>query len=147
MTSFVSGAAAGAAATLASYPFDLLRTVLAFQGKPALYRGMGDAALGIVRHRGVKGLFAGVGITLAEIVPYAGIQFGAYDLLKRSANDILAKKGVHELSPQADFMKQFCVGLLAGLAGKVRSSKFDDVGRYQPVLVLFLQYITYVRAR
>lgn len=32
--SFVSGGVAGAAATLASYPFDLLRTVLAAQGEP-----------------------------------------------------------------------------------------------------------------
>lgn len=32
--SFVSGAVAGAAATIASYPFDLLRTTLAAQGEP-----------------------------------------------------------------------------------------------------------------
>ena len=32
--SFLSGATAGAAATVASYPFDVLRTVLAAQGKP-----------------------------------------------------------------------------------------------------------------
>ena len=32
--SFVSGGVAGAAATLGSYPFDLLRTTLAAQGLP-----------------------------------------------------------------------------------------------------------------
>lgn len=32
--SFLSGAVAGAAATIASYPFDLLRTTLAAQGEP-----------------------------------------------------------------------------------------------------------------
>ena len=32
--SFASGALAGAAATAASYPFDLLRTTLAAQGEP-----------------------------------------------------------------------------------------------------------------
>jgi len=32
--SFASGAVAGAAATVASYPFDLLRTTLAAQGEP-----------------------------------------------------------------------------------------------------------------
>ena len=34
LLSFVNGAAAGAAATVASYPFDTLRTILAAQGKP-----------------------------------------------------------------------------------------------------------------
>eukprot|EP00951_Prasinocladus_malaysianus_P025571 scaffold224513_cov37-Prasinocladus_malaysianus.AAC.1 len=32
--SFASGAAAGVAATIASYPFDLLRTTMAAQGEP-----------------------------------------------------------------------------------------------------------------
>ena len=34
LLSFFSGAAAGTAATVASYPFDTLRTILAAQGKP-----------------------------------------------------------------------------------------------------------------
>jgi solute carrier family 25 thiamine pyrophosphate transporter 19 len=34
VVSFASGALAGAAATVASYPFDLLRTTLAAQGEP-----------------------------------------------------------------------------------------------------------------
>ncbi len=34
LVSFASGAMAGAAATAASYPFDLLRTTLAAQGEP-----------------------------------------------------------------------------------------------------------------
>lgn len=34
LVSFGSGAIAGSAATLASYPFDLLRTTLAAQGEP-----------------------------------------------------------------------------------------------------------------
>jgi hypothetical protein len=34
VVSFTSGAVAGAAATVASYPFDLLRTTLAAQGEP-----------------------------------------------------------------------------------------------------------------
>jgi solute carrier family 25 (mitochondrial thiamine pyrophosphate transporter), member 19 len=116
-SSFVGGATAGAVATLASYPFDLLRTVLASQGSPPLYRGMVHAAADLVQKRGVLGLFSGVGITLTEIVPYAGVQFGVYDLLMRlSAQD----KPATELSPQAAFGRQFLIGLLAGFAGKVR---------------------------
>ena len=40
---FISGAAAGAAATVASYPFDLLRTTMAAQGEPPVYATMTDA--------------------------------------------------------------------------------------------------------
>jgi solute carrier family 25 thiamine pyrophosphate transporter 19 len=42
---FLSGAVAGAAATIASYPFDLLRTTLAAQGEPAVYRSMTEAGV------------------------------------------------------------------------------------------------------
>lgn len=35
--SYVSGALAGCAATVGSYPFDLLRTILASQGEPKVY--------------------------------------------------------------------------------------------------------------
>lgn len=35
--SYVSGALAGCAATIGSYPFDLLRTILASQGEPKVW--------------------------------------------------------------------------------------------------------------
>lgn len=118
--SFTSGSIAGAAATFVSYPFDLLRTVLASQGKPPLYGGMIDAARGIVKQHGPKGLFTGVGITLLEIVPYAGIQFGVYDILNRTSDKFLIKHGVKDRSPQLTVSRQFLVGFLAGLMSKVR---------------------------
>ena len=139
---FVSGAMAGAAATMASYPFDLLRTTLAAQGEPPVYATMTDAggafflvfciwnalarsagvyrcrmsaakpvaacqvgpvavypvpqppkqcwprrpprlinaARGIVRQHGVRGLYRGLGVTVLEIMPYAALQFGLYDV-------------------------------------------------------------------
>lgn len=43
--SFASGAFAGAAATVASYPFDLLRTTLAAQGEPKVTLPFGLLAL------------------------------------------------------------------------------------------------------
>ena len=49
---FATGAAAGTAATVASYPFDLLRTTLAAQGEPRVYTGMLDAARGMVTRAG-----------------------------------------------------------------------------------------------
>ena len=46
-----------------------------------VYRGMLDAARGIVVAHGVGGLYRGLSITLLEIVPYAALQFGVYDAL------------------------------------------------------------------
>ncbi|THU54607.1 hypothetical protein C4D60_Mb10t26890 [Musa balbisiana] len=81
--SYFSGALAGCAATLGSYPFDLLRTILASQGEPRVYTTMRSAFLDIIKTRGVRGLYAGLSPTLVEIIPYAGLQFGSYDTFKR----------------------------------------------------------------
>lgn len=126
--SFGGGAIAGAAATAASYPFDLLRTVLASQGSPPVYRGMTDAAAGIMRQRGVRGLFSGMGITLAEIIPYAGIQFGVYDSLKRAADRMLPGPP-EQMTPSVSFAKEFAAGFLAGLIGKVRRSNDSAIAQ------------------
>lgn len=37
LVSYASGAVAGVAATIGSYPFDLLRTTLAAQGEPKVF--------------------------------------------------------------------------------------------------------------
>eukprot|EP00238_Polyblepharides_amylifera_P015334 CAMPEP_0196600282 /NCGR_PEP_ID=MMETSP1081-20130531/95306_1 /TAXON_ID=36882 /ORGANISM="Pyramimonas amylifera, Strain CCMP720" /LENGTH=273 /DNA_ID=CAMNT_0041926113 /DNA_START=666 /DNA_END=1487 /DNA_ORIENTATION=- len=82
---FLSGAAAGATATLTSYPLDLIRTNIAAQGEPKVYHSMAGCASSIVRQRGIRGLYAGLTPTLLEIIPHSGFQFGAYDLFKRIA--------------------------------------------------------------
>lgn len=41
--SYISGALAGCAATIGSYPFDLLRTILASQGEPKVPNLMNDS--------------------------------------------------------------------------------------------------------
>ncbi|KAJ6688929.1 hypothetical protein OIU85_005358 [Salix viminalis] len=81
--SYISGALAGCTATVGSYPFDLLRTILASQGEPKVYPTMRSAFVDITRTRGFRGLYAGLSPTLVEIVPYAGLQFGMYDTFKR----------------------------------------------------------------
>ncbi|KAH9683409.1 mitochondrial thiamine diphosphate carrier 2 [Citrus sinensis] len=81
--SYVSGALAGCAATVGSYPFDLLRTILASQGEPKVYPTMRSAFVDIISTRGFRGLYAGLSPTLVEIIPYAGLQFGTYDTFKR----------------------------------------------------------------
>ncbi|KAG2436648.1 hypothetical protein HXX76_006176 [Chlamydomonas incerta] len=101
LVSLASGALAGAAATVASYPFDLLRTTLAAQGEPKVYRTLWDAARGIVSQRGPAGLYSGLGVTLVEIMPYAALQFGLYDALNAAVNEARARH-VREQAAAAD---------------------------------------------
>ena len=46
---------------------------------------MMHAASSIFKEKGIGGLYAGITPTLVEILPYAGLQFGLYDALKRRA--------------------------------------------------------------
>ncbi len=48
-----------------------------------VYPNLRVALMEILRTKGVTGLYAGLTPSLLEIVPYAGLQFGTYDVLKR----------------------------------------------------------------
>jgi solute carrier family 25 thiamine pyrophosphate transporter 19 len=156
--SFASGALAGAAGTVASYPFDLLRTTLAAQGEPRVYRGMFDAARGICRNGGPKALYRGLGVTLVEIVPYAALQFGLYDALNAAWRDAAERRSsaaaavgaaaatkngggggaAAATNPpfwtwyESDRLRYFACGLAAGLAAKLATHPLDVAKkRYQ----------------
>ncbi|KAK5624476.1 hypothetical protein RRF57_000192 [Xylaria bambusicola] len=77
--SFISGAAAGAAATATTYPLDLLRTRFAAQGNDRVYTSLRRAIWEIRRDEGVKGFFRGLSPGLAQIVPLMGIFFAIYE--------------------------------------------------------------------
>jgi len=49
-----------------------------------MYKNMMAAARGIVRQQGPWGLFNGISPTIAEIIPYAGMQYGFYDVFKHA---------------------------------------------------------------
>lgn len=44
-----------------------------------------DAARGVLSRQGVRGLYSGLSVTLIEIMPYAALQFGLYDLFTAAA--------------------------------------------------------------
>ncbi|KAF5738714.1 mitochondrial thiamine pyrophosphate carrier isoform X1 [Tripterygium wilfordii] len=129
--SYVSGALAGCAATVGSYPFDLLRTVLASQGEPKVYPTMRAAFIDIIRARGFRGLYAGLTPTLVEIIPYAGLQFGTYDTFKRWA---MAWNRHHSSIPSSvgtddslSSFQLFVCGLAAGTCAKLVCHPLDVV--------------------
>lgn len=128
--SFVSGAMAGAAATIASYPFDILRTTLAAQGEPKVYHSMMEAARGVVQQHGVKGLYRGLNITLLEIIPYAALQFGLYDTFtaawsRTKRARITAKGGDLQDSDGHSSFERFVCGLCAGTVAKLTTHPLD----------------------
>jgi solute carrier family 25 thiamine pyrophosphate transporter 19 len=127
--SFVNGALAGAAGTIASYPFDLLRTTLAAQGEPKVYSGMLEAARCIIKENGVGGLYRGMGITVLEIMPYAALQFGLYDVFNSMADGLrLGKAYDPDATPsRPPPLQSFVCGLAAGTLAKLGTHPLDVV--------------------
>lgn len=81
--SFVAGASAGAAATAATYPLDLLRTRFAAQGNDdRVYTSLRRAVAQIHRDEGPRGFFRGLAPALGQIVPFMGMFFAAYEALR-----------------------------------------------------------------
>lgn len=115
--SFLSGALAGCAATVGSYPFDFLRTVLASQGEPKIYANLRSAFIGTLKLKGVRGLYAGLTPTLVVIIPYAGIQFGSYDTFKHWTMALSRK--VSDGSTKESFSKVQLVNTTCGFAAGI----------------------------
>ncbi|XWS53637.1 hypothetical protein CRYUN_Cryun10bG0017800 [Craigia yunnanensis] len=128
--SYVSGALAGCAATVGSYPFDLLRTILASQGEPKVYPNMRSALFDIIRTRGFRGLYAGLSPTLVEIIPYAGLQFGTYDTFKRwtmAWNQLRSSNTSSTMDYSPSSFQLFICGLAAGTCAKLVCHPLDVV--------------------
>ncbi|XP_010259669.1 PREDICTED: mitochondrial thiamine pyrophosphate carrier-like isoform X2 [Nelumbo nucifera] len=137
--SYISGALAGCAATVGSYPFDLLRTILASQGEPRVYPTMRSAFVDIVRTRGFRGLYAGLSPTLVEIIPYAGLQFGTYDTFKQWIMAWKRFSSSHIGSTQMDgslsSFQLFLCGLAASTCAKAVCHPLDVVKkRFQALM-------------
>lgn len=80
--SFIAGALAGALATTATYPLDLLRTRFAAQGPDRVYASLLHSIRDIARTEGPRGFFQGLGAGVGQVVPYMGLFFAAYEALR-----------------------------------------------------------------
>jgi len=81
---FVAGSLAGLTAVSATFPLDTIRARLAFQvvGETRRYRGILHTGSSILRTEGALGLYRGLTPTLLGIIPYAGLSFYFFELLK-----------------------------------------------------------------
>ncbi|XP_063215840.1 mitochondrial thiamine pyrophosphate carrier-like isoform X2 [Bacillus rossius redtenbacheri] len=84
---FSCGAVAGCAATVVSFPADVVRTRLVAQGDPGVYKGLINSFVVIYKTEGIPAFFKGLLPSLIQIAPHAGAQFAFYsgfrDLWKR----------------------------------------------------------------
>ncbi|EGE78460.1 mitochondrial thiamine pyrophosphate transporter [Blastomyces dermatitidis] len=80
--SFISGAVAGGLATASTYPLDLLRTRFAAQGNDKIYASLRASVRDIARTEGPRGFFRGATAAIAQIIPYMGLFFAAYEAVR-----------------------------------------------------------------
>jgi len=90
MSRFFAGAAAGATATVVTYPFDLLRARMAahWNVEPK-YSGYFSGLREISRTEGAAGLFRGLNPTLIGVLPYAGVSFATFETLKAKSMELM----------------------------------------------------------
>ena len=87
-----SGACAGAAFNLALFPADTVKSTMQTEEelRPSKFRGATpkstfvETAKALYRAQGVRGLYAGCGITIARSIPSSAIIFLIYDGLSRT---------------------------------------------------------------
>ncbi|MES1916421.1 MAG: hypothetical protein MHM6MM_008239, partial [Cercozoa sp. M6MM] len=79
---FCSGASAGAVAQFCIYPLEIVKTRLAVS-RVGEYKGILDCARRTVKFEGRTALFKGMGASLTGIVPYAGVELAVFHTIKQ----------------------------------------------------------------
>jgi solute carrier family 25 phosphate transporter 23/24/25/41 len=97
------GSAAGAFAATATFPLEVARKQMQVGklGGRVVYRNSLEAFKGIVKEKGVGGLYIGLGPSLIKLIPAAGILFMTNEAIKKVWIDE-APKRVEEVVVKAD---------------------------------------------
>ncbi|KAF8540920.1 mitochondrial thiamine pyrophosphate carrier 1 [Trichophaea hybrida] len=85
----IAGSLAGASATVATYPLDLLRTRFAAQGNQKIYPSIVYSIRHIYQHEGLRGFYRGLGAGVTQVTPLMGIFFATYEATRAYTVDIL----------------------------------------------------------
>jgi len=127
-----AGAAAGATATLVTYPLDLLRTRMAahWTAKSKYDGGAVAAVRDIVRAEGVAALWSGLGPTLVGVIPYAGLSFCTYETLKAAVKTVYPEADGPNGQP---LVMRLGVGGVAGLIAQTATYPLHVVRRRMQV--------------
>jgi len=118
---FLCGGAAGCAGTLASLPFDVVRTRLVAQPAP-VKASVRHAVTQLHRQGGPRAFFKGLVPAVASTAPQTGLQFAFYTLLTILRDDIF---GVTD--NRISFLGSLSCGGLAGMGSKAILYPLDVV--------------------
>ncbi|XP_028572697.2 mitochondrial thiamine pyrophosphate carrier [Podarcis muralis] len=141
---FFCGGLSASAATVAVQPLDTLRTRLAAQGEPKIYRNFRHAVACVYQQEGLLSFYKGLSPTLIAIVPYAGFQFSFYSLLKKLYDWIVPSEEM-----KTGNIKNFVCGSCAGVLSKTLTYPFDlfkkrlQVAGFEQARAAFGQVRTY----
>ena len=141
IVAFISGASAGVCATIATYPFDITRTVFAARGAVTQQQqqqqqqqkastkslsssfrppsSIAESAKSMYQKQGIQGFYAGATPALISIVPYMGLNFAIYDFLITQGEDNTTSKKSIGLSGYA--------GSISGAVSKIIVYPLDTV--------------------
>lgn len=128
---FSNGAIAATVATVASFPFDTVRTrLIAEQKTHKAYKGFIDAFSSMIKCEGTSSLFKGIIPTLGQIAPHAGIQFATYKILTESVFNKLPffQRDLSFSSVvETTLLANLVAGSIAGFVAKTSIYPFDLV--------------------
>lgn len=122
ISSLISGSVAGIFATMCSYPFDLMRTRLAAQQEPKIYKSMRHGFSMVYSTGGIRSLYTGLWPTLVLIAPYTSIAFCSFDYFKSLVQSKRVSNNQSSSLSSADAL--FC-GFFAGLLAKFSTYPLD----------------------
>ncbi|GAQ83727.1 mitochondrial substrate carrier family protein [Klebsormidium nitens] len=133
----VAGSLSGATAVYFTYPLDLIRTRLAWHvsgpssaGSAAKGAASVDNIRGVFleivqKEGGLRGLYKGIGPTLYGILPYAGLKFYIYEMMKLAI--------VRATDEQPSLVTKLGCGGVAGIIGQTLTYPLDVVRRQMQV--------------
>jgi len=124
---FLSGSLAGMTAVTFTYPLDVIRTRKAgiLGGTNPLYGSILGVSKQIHEKNGLKGFFHGISVTIIGAIPYEGLKFGIYPIIKAQMPQAD--------NPQQDTKYKLFAGALTGTTAGVATYHFDTIRRVRQV--------------
>ncbi|XP_020661945.1 mitochondrial thiamine pyrophosphate carrier [Pogona vitticeps] len=141
---FVCGGLSACVSTVTVQPLDTLRTRMAAQGEPKIYRNIRHAVASMYQTEGLRAFYRGLSPTVIAVVPYAGFQFSFYSLLKKLYDWVVPAEEM-----KTGNVKNFVCGSCAGVLSKTLTYPFDlfkkrlQVGGFEQARAAFGQVRTY----